>query len=315
MRIAGVVLGAGAGTRLRPMTDTLAKPLLPVLDRPIVGYTLDHLVASGVQEIFVNLHHHAEQVRRALAVLGCPVPVTGRVEPRLSGPAGALRLFDRELARYDAVLVASGDVLVEHGFDGLLARHLGSGAPLTVAVTRRRRASRFGVLDLDGDGLVRGAREKPPVPDAEVHWVSAGVYCLTPELIRAFPEGVSYDYAAQLIPDLLSSGSPVASWAVPGYWRDIGTAQSLRQANLDAVRGGVHIGAGARIGEDVQLRGPLVVGAGAEVGDGAWLEDTVVLPGAVVPPGSVLIGALVGPAGDWTRQHGGCGREVAHAPE
>lgn len=304
MRTAGVVLGAGAGSRLRPLTDTLAKPLVPVLDRPLISYVLDHMAEAGVTEVFVNLHHHAEQMRRALSADTRPLRIVTRREDRLSGPAGALRTFARELRGYDAVLVSSGDVFTSDGFRGLLDRHREAGTDLTMAVTRQRRARNFGVLDLDDRGLVTGAREKPPVPDDDRHWISAGVYCLSPGLIDAFPADSVYDYTAHLVPDLLARGRPVATFPLSGSWHDVGTPQSLHRANLDLVGGGTHIGEGARLGPGVELSGSVVVGAGAEIGHHAWLEQTVVLPGAVVPAHSVLVGALVGcsgPPGDSAR--------------
>ncbi|MFJ4622478.1 sugar phosphate nucleotidyltransferase [Streptomyces sp. NPDC088812] len=294
MRIAGMVLGAGAGSRLRPLTDTMAKPLVPVLDRPLVSYVLDHMAESGVRDVFVNLHHHAEEMDRALFARGGPLRIVTRVEPRLSGPAGALRMFADELAGYEAVLVSSGDVFTLDGFNGLLERHLRSGHDLTVAVTHRQRARHFGVLDIDDRGQITGAREKPAVPDDEWHWISAGVYCLSPALIKNLPANRVYDFAADLVPDLLTRGQPVGTFPLPGYWQDVGTAASLREANLAAVRSGVHIGAQAVLGPDVELRGSVVIGAGAKIGAHTWLEETVVLPGTVVAPHSVLVGALVG---------------------
>ncbi|WP_225824056.1 sugar phosphate nucleotidyltransferase [Streptomyces naphthomycinicus] len=295
MKTAGVILGAGLGSRLRPFTDALAKPLVPVLDRPVIAYTMATMAAAGVEEIFVNLHHRADQMRAALMRGDSAVPVTTRLEPTLSGPAGALRVFADDLAPYDAVVVASGDVLIEADLTGLLNRHRTGGASLTVAVTRQQRGRNFGVLDIADDGRITRAREKPPVPDEEWHWVSAGIYCLSPSLIRDFPATGTYDYAADLVPDLLARGERVTTWPLPGAWEDIGTPAALRRANLRAAQGRIHVGEGCEIGVGVELHAPLVIGAGARIGAHSWLQDCVVLPGSVVPAHTVLVGALVAP--------------------
>jgi NDP-sugar pyrophosphorylase family protein len=310
-RTAGVILAAGAGSRMRPLTDTLPKPLVPVLDRPLLLHLLDRMVAAGVREVFVNLHHHADQVQALLARHGCPVPVHTVVEPRLTGPAGALTRFADRLRAYDAVLVSSGDVLSGDDFAQVRSCHESTGADLTVAAIRRQGARHFGVLGIRDDDAVTGAREKPPVPDDEWHWVSAGIYCLSPAAIDRIPQDAVFDYAADLVPRLLAEGRRVSAARLSGYWRDIGTPKSLREANLDAAAGripwlaptggergsDVHIGAGARVAGSAVLRGPVVIGAGAHVGADVWLENTVVLPDSVVPAGTVLIdGLTVSPA-------------------
>jgi NDP-sugar pyrophosphorylase family protein len=306
MRTAGVILAAGAGRRMRPLTDTLPKPLVPVLDRPLLLHILDRMVAAGVREVFVNLHHHADQVQELLARHGCAVPVHTVVEPRLTGPAGALTRFAERLRAYDSVLVSSGDVLSGDDFARVGDCHRRTGADLTMAAIRRQGARHFGVLDIRDDDVVTGAREKPTVPDDEWHWVSGGIYCLSPTAIDRIPRDVVFDYAADLVPRLLSEGRRVSAARLGGYWRDIGTPKSLREANLDAAagripwlapsagtRGGdVHIGSGARVADNAVLRGPVVIGAGANVGGGSWLEHTVVLADSVVPPGTILIDGL-----------------------
>ncbi|MFE9450247.1 sugar phosphate nucleotidyltransferase [Streptomyces sp. NPDC006739] len=304
MRTAGVILAAGAGSRMRPLTHALPKPLVPVLDRPLLLHLVDRMAAAGAQEIFVNLHHHAEQIQRVLDDYDCPVLVRTEVEPELTGPAGALTRFADRLRSYDAVLVTSGDVLSGDDLAEVRARHQRSDADLTVAAVRRQGARHFGVLDIGDDSALTGAREKPPVPDEEWHWVSAGIYCLSAAAIDRIPRGSVFDYAADLVPLLLSESRTVVAARLNGYWRDIGTPRSLREANLDAAAGripwlaprgtgeGVHIGSGAHVAGTAVLRGPVVIGSGARIGEGTWLENSVVLSDSVIPAGTVLIDAL-----------------------
>ncbi|MFF1708292.1 sugar phosphate nucleotidyltransferase [Streptomyces sp. NPDC058252] len=317
MKIAGVILCGGLGSRMGPLTYGVPKPALPLWDRPMVHYLAERLTAAGAAELFVNVHHLPDAMRGTLDRLDTPVPLTVRHEAELTGPAGALRVFAAELAAFDIVLVSSADVLLGDDLAPLLRTHRDGGARLTFAVTRVRRARHFGVLDIDAEGRVRRAREKPDVPDEELHLVSAGVYCLDPGLLDRIPSRAVYDYARDLAPAMIAAREPVMAYSLPGYWRDLGTPESLRDAHLDAVSGRipwlaagsaplgadcagpVQVAPTARLAGGTVLRGPVYVGAGARVGAGTWLERTVVLPGAEVMPGSVLVGALVAGPRTW----------------
>jgi NDP-sugar pyrophosphorylase family protein len=304
MRRVGVVLAAGLGQRMWPLTAHRPKPLLPVLDRPLIGHAIDRLVRAGVQEVFVNLHHAAPQLQTYLGREHWPVPVTARVEPDLTGPAGALRAFAAELAEFDVVVVSSGDVMIGDDLSGLVDAHVGASADLTFGAVVRTGARRFGVLQVNAAGDVLRSVEKPDVPDHEEHLVSAGVYCLSRAALAAVHPTAVQDYARDLAPTLIAEGARVRVHRLTGYWRDIGSPQALRAVNLDAAAGVVaaidaaradhiHVGPGCQIDAGAVIRGPAVLGAGTVVGPGAWVEGSVVLAGSRVPPGSVLIGGLV----------------------
>lgn len=315
MRVAGVVLAAGVGSRLAPLTNYVPKPLLPVLDRSLLEHQIERLEVAGAEQIYVNLHHHAAKVARHLE-RNAP-RVDHRVEPKLTGPAGALSLFADLLFGYDAVLVASSDVLVGDDLAALLEAHLREGAALTFGVVNTTGARRFGVLDIDAKGAVSAAREKPDVPDDQVHPVSAGVYCLRPDVIDTIriliSRSATVDYARDLAPALLAAGAPVIGHRLDGYWRDVGTPASFSAANRDALEGRIpwlgdtssgpydaerpvptYVHPSAAIEAGVMLEGPVVVGAGAHLGAAAEIADAVILPGAAVPAHTVIVGGIVG---------------------
>lgn len=300
-RIGGLVLAAGAGTRLRPLTDTTPKPLLTVLDKPLLASAVSSLGALGVQDIHVNLSHLAESMASFIEARW-PGAIRYRTEDRLSGPAGALNCFADCWPNYDAVVVVSGDVVFQDDLRGLLHRHLAEHSDLTFAARRVTHARRFGVLQTDERSRVTQTVEKPDVPDDEEHTISAGIYCLSPAAIARIPADTIYDYAANLAPDLIYAGRKVFAQQIDGYWNDVGTLESLRDANLhmaidsSSEYGGltsVYVSKDAAIGEGTKLVGPCVVSAGARVGRGCHLARTVIMPGAVVPDGSVLEDELV----------------------
>jgi NDP-sugar pyrophosphorylase family protein len=323
-RLAAVVLAAGEGKRLRPLTTAVPKPLLTVLDTPIIDPLLDVANSLGAETVFVNLFY---QVRAMVKHLSNRLEAGLRwgTERTLSGPAGALRLFCDELQAYDAVVVLSGDLVVDDDLEKLVSTHLTRDADLTFAVTTTDRASRYGVLQITADGEVNRAREKPDVPDDEQHPISAGIYCIRPGIIRRFPDDRVYDFAADLVPDLLASEGRVHAYHLAGYWNDLGRPDSLYDANLVALdrwwsragreyhgllpgggrcEGPVFVGRGATVATGSVVRGPAVIGMGSKVGAGCWIERSVLLPDTVVRAGSVMIGGLAAPA---------MGTEVAEA--
>jgi mannose-1-phosphate guanylyltransferase len=314
VKLAGLVLAAGTGRRLAPVTDSLPKPLLPVVDRTLLDRQIERVAGGGAERVCVNTHHRAADVHHHLGLVA-PAAVA-RFEPRLTGPAGAVLRFADLLRACDAVIVASADVVLDGDLGDLVATHRAADAALTFGVVDSVGAHRFGVLELDREGLVRGAREKPDVPAHEAHPVSAGVYCLGPMAIAAIGRLrrriATVDFARDLAPSLLAGGARVAGHRFDGYWRDVGTPASYLAVNRDALHGRIGLSAappgraepgwtppffvhpGATVGTGVRIEGPAVVGADARVGAGATIADAVVLPGAVVPPGATVVGGVVG---------------------
>lgn len=307
MSTAGMILAAGTGSRLAPLTAEYPKPMLPIGRRPLLGILLDRLVAAGVDRICVNTHHLPEEIERYLSRVSLPVEVVLRREATLTGPAGAVPLFADVFARHDRVLVLSGDVLIGCELPELMARHDAVGAGLTFAVTQSLTGRHYGVLELDSGGRVRRAREKPDVPDGQPSWISCGVYCLAPVavewLVRKRRERTVLDYARDLAPGLIADGVAVHAHPLNTYWRDIGSFAAYLAANLDAVAGrvpdlaaeqhsrygrGVFVDERADLGRGVTIEGPAVIGAGAVLADGCQVAGSIVMPHTRVPPGAVL---------------------------
>ena len=281
-----LVLAAGLGTRLRPLTDHVPKPLAPVAGRPVIEHLLDRLEG----EVTVNLHHHAGQIR---ARLGDRVAYSH--EPELLGTAGALTQLEA-----GDWMVLSGDGV--HGVDlgALAAHHRASGAVATITVKRLEDPSCCAQVALGPAGLVEHFEEKPE--EGFTHLASIGLYCFTPEAIAHVPRDRPSDNARDLVPALLRAGLPVSAYETEARWSDIGTPEELLRANLERAAGETLVLPGCEVAGAVQRS---VVGPGAVVGEGAVVRDAVVMPGATVPPGAVVENELFGDpravAEAWTR--------------
>jgi NDP-sugar pyrophosphorylase family protein len=304
--LGAMVLASGEGRRLRPLTADVPKPMLPVLGQTLLDRALDKVAATGPHRIVVALHHRADVVADHLR--SGPHPVSVKVEERLTGPAGAVRSYGAD-PDLKVLLVVSGDLLFDDDLGGLVDHHLVTAAEMTFATRRVSRASRFGVLEVDADGRVTRAREKPRVPDDEEHVVSAGIYCLSPRAVAAIPASTTFDFAEHLTPLLLRQGTRVQTYGLRGYWSDVGTPAALREANLAALRGllttrkdgghlihasdgSTYVSDRATVGPYVTFRGHNALLGPVRIGAGATVMDSVVMGGAVISAGSAICGAL-----------------------
>jgi NDP-sugar pyrophosphorylase family protein len=229
-----VILAAGVGSRLRPLTDTCPKPMLPIADRPLLARTLDWLRASGVAEAALNLHHLADVVRGGLGG-GEAWGMTLRYsyEPELLGSAGALRTIAERFPGWldQTFALIYGDMLCDIDLAELLAAHQSAHAILTIALKHTATPHTQGMIELDSAGRVRRFVEKP------ADWrggdlANAGVYLCEPAILEAIPPGFS-DFGHDIIPALLEAGAIVCGRLAQGYLLDIGTPDAYARAQRD----------------------------------------------------------------------------------
>lgn len=303
--LAGMVLCAGLGTRLRPLTLRVPKPAVPVCGVPLVGWTLALLSNAGVRRAVVNVHHLPEAMaaaaEAAARALGVELAVSR--EPVIAGTGGALREARGALAEADEVLLVNGDVLFDVDLGAALAAHRASGALATMVLLPMPEGARYAAVEVDGGGAVRRiAGRFGPGGAALTPWHFSGVHVLSRALLDHVPEApFECDINREVYPALMARGL-VRGFVASGYWNDLGTPERYLSANLDvlegrvplarfrgadpfaaagAAPGGVLLGPGARVDPRAAISAPALVGAGAVVEAGA-----VVGPGAVVGAGA-----------------------------
>ncbi len=301
-----LILAGGFGTRLRPLTYTRPKHLLPIANRPHIEHVLDLLQRHGVDEIVLLTSYLAEQFEATIAgasARGVTVHVTHEEEPL--GTAGALK-YAETFVSDETFLVFNGDVLMDVDLERMIGFHRERGADATIVLTPVEDPSAFGVVPTDDDGRVEGFIEKPAPGEAPTNLINAGIYILEPKVLDRIPAGEVWSAERQLFPDLVSSGAPFFATGSDGYWMDIGTPEKYLQANLDALSGsypdparpqvspeGVLLGEGATVAEGARVSSACL-GAGATVHDGAEVTDSVLLPGAVVERGASVANCILG---------------------
>ncbi len=320
-----MVLAAGLGTRLRPLTYEITKPMVPVLDRPVMAHILDLLDRHGFEQVVANLHYFPETIREHFGDR-----LEYRYEPELLGTAGGVRAC-ADFFGDEPFLVISGDALTDIDLGSFLARHHASGGIATLAVKRVADTREFGVVLHDREGRITGFQEKPSPDEALSDLGNCGIYIFDPRVFDYFPERPFVDWAQDVFPALLENDVPFYIHEVGEYWNDVGSLGELRQGTFDALEGKLHLemagevlspgvivagGAGGSpikedievegpvwighdvsIGAGVRLMGPVVLGDGARVGARAQLRESIVFPGTALADESILIGAIAGHSG------------------
>jgi mannose-1-phosphate guanylyltransferase len=290
-RMRAMILAAGLGTRLRPLTEQAPKPALPVVDVPNIVRTIAHLWRAGITEIVVNLHHCPEVLRALLgdgAGLGVSIAYSEE-RPEILGTGGGIRRA-KALLGDQTFCVVNGDALFAPDLEAAVAAHRRSGAIATMVVREDPDAVRLGAVGIDGQSRVRrlvdvGAQRG----DLALHMFT-GVHVLEPEIFPLLPESgciVRTTYQA-----LVRAGGPLGAFVERGWFCDLGTPRTYLEANVALASGrirfagydpppaGVHVGEGAILGAGSALRGGTVVERGARVGEGVVLERCLVRAGA-----------------------------------
>jgi mannose-1-phosphate guanylyltransferase len=323
--VKAVVLVGGEGTRLRPLTLSSPKQMLPIVEQPMIERVLGHLAAHGVDEAVLSLGYLPDAFMAAYpAGLAAGVRLSYAVEPEPLDTAGAVRFAADHAGVDDTFVVVNGDVLTDMDVTALIAFHRDRGAEGTIALHPVADPSAFGVVPTDGDGRVTAFVEKPPREEAPTNLINAGTYVLEPSVLARVPKGRRVSIERETFPAMVRDGGLYAR-PDDAYWLDTGTPAAYLQAHRDLLEGrrpsspspgarlegeslwiigspvidgtvvgpslladGARVAAGARVERSV-------LGAGAAVEAGATVVDSVLLSGARIAGGSTVAGSILGP--------------------
>jgi mannose-1-phosphate guanylyltransferase len=316
-----VVLVGGSGTRLRPLTLRTPKPMLMLVDRPLLAYLFDQLAAAGVDRAILACGYLPDALVAHFGDGGSTasgLALEYVVESEPLGTAGAARLAATGRVT-EPFLLLNGDILSEHDLGALIAHHDARGASASIALVQVDDPSRYGVVECDGDGMVQRFVEKPAPGESSSDLVNAGAYVLEPSVLEAIPAGRAVSIEREIFPALVGHG--LAALPLAGYWSDVGTPESYLAAHAMLLGHGLgghlgpagvdpsaliepgadvlapsFVGAGAIVRAGARV-GPLAcIGVGAIVGAGSVVERAVVQAGARVGDGCEIRDAVIGPS-------------------
>lgn len=316
MSLQAVIMAGGEGTRLRPLTCDTPKPMVPILGKPALSYSLQLLRRHGLTEAGISLMYLPERITRAFGAgekEGVHLHYTREREP--VGTAGGVRLACQGRQRpAEPFVILSGDGLTDCDLTEALRFHRQKGALATLVLSRVREPLAYGVVVAGEDGRVERFVEKPGWGEVYSDTVNTGIYILSPEALDFIPEGQPCDFGQDLFPRLVREGRPVYSLVSGAYWCDVGDESAYVRAQADFLAGRVKLDAGELIAETAQidpsarLDGAVYIGAGAVVGPHAVLSDGAVIgPGARVGAHARVTRSVLwedARAGEWARLEG-----------
>ena len=295
-----VVLVGGFGTRLRPLTLTRPKQMLPVLHRPMIEHVVGHLAGHGVDDVVLSLGYRPDAFRHAYPDGRCAgVSLHLAVDPEPLDTAGAIRYAALDAGIDERFLVVNGDVLTDLDVTRFVAFHEQAGAEGTIALHKVADPSRYGVVPTDAHGRVTAFVEKPPPGEAPTDLINAGTYVLEPSVLDRIDGGRRVSIEREVFPAMVVGGTLFAQDDA-SYWIDTGTPQEYIQAQLDlldGLRGGDSARAAIHPTASVDPASRVsrsVVGPDATVAPGARVEGSVLLEGARIGSGAVVEGSVVG---------------------
>jgi mannose-1-phosphate guanylyltransferase len=287
--VQALILAGGEGTRLRPLTYTVAKPVLPLVGRPHIAYVIDWLARHGVDDVIVSCGHLAEGMRSVLEELEIGVRLRFAEEPDARGTAGAIRFADDMLA--DRFFVLNGDVLCDLDLTAQIEQHERTGARATIALYPVKDPTGYGLVHRHDDGEITEFLEKPEPDQIDTDEINAGAYLLERSVLDEIPPDQNVSIEREVFPLLIGNG--LYGIRQEGYWIDIGTPERFLEANWDILEGRVEtihgdfdepkmVGENCEVAESAELRAPCVIGRDSRIGDGALIDRSVLLDGCVV---------------------------------
>ena len=318
-------MAAGLGTRLRPLTYEVPKPMVPVANRPVMEHILRMLPGHGLEQVISNLHWFPETIRNRFgdgSELG--IELTYSDEEELLDTAGGVWNVRDFLIEEGSFIVMAGDALTDVDLTALIDAHAAHDGVATMTVKKVANVSEFGVVLTDSEGRVSGFQEKPDPAEALSDLANCMIYAFRPEIFDYFPEDPHVDWAKQIFPLLLEQDVPFHVHETERYWNDVGSLPEYLQGNIDAVTGTVAVdcagelvdadaggalgdgvevsgrvlvGEGAEVGEGARIDGPVVLGPGSRVGAGARVKESVLLARGEVPANGLLAGSIAGRRG------------------
>ncbi|MCI4347426.1 MAG: NDP-sugar synthase [Thermoplasmata archaeon] len=312
-----LVLLGGLGTRLRPVTYSVPKQLIPIAGKPMLYHVLD-LLPPTVEEAVLATGYKADEIARYVTEHPPPIPVRTVVEAEPLGTGGGMR--NARSGMSDPFLLLNSDVIAGFDVASLLAQHAAHSGLGTMTLVEVDDPTPYGVAELDPEDRIRRFVEKPTPEEAPSHWINAGLGVWQRDVLDRIPDRTPLNWEREVLPTLLADG--VYAYRATGFWEDAGTPERLLRAQrylFDAGRGGRRsipkgtTGKGpvaidpSAIVEGATFGGSVTVSPRAVVGAGAYLEDAVVMDGASIAPGASVVHSIIGP-----HAHVRTGHRVSH---
>ncbi|MEE9150470.1 MAG: NDP-sugar synthase [Thermoplasmata archaeon] len=301
-----MVLAGGVGTRLKPLTYNRPKPLIPIVGEPCIDYMIKSLVLAGFKRIIVTTGYMSDTMIKSIGdgkKFGASILYAFEESP--AGTAGAVKNVGEFLDK--TFVVASGDVLADVDIKALFDYHKEKKAVATMALTKVKNPTEFGIVGLDEDNRIIRFKEKPKEEEIFSNLINAGIYVLEPEVLDFIPENQMFDFSKDVFPLLLEKNLPIYGTIISGLWMDIGRPSDLLKATFEVVErkgkeldiqdvsteGKIMIGNAVVLEKDVKIKGPCYIGDRIEVGRNSTLEKACIYDNVRMDRGVVIQNSII----------------------
>lgn len=319
-----MIMAAGAGTRLNPLTAKIPKPMVPVANIPIIELILRHLQKYGINDVIANTHYCAESIHDAFGGknhLGINFNYVH--EKALSGTAGGLKITESFFDSDETFIVVSGDALTNVNIEYLYKKHKEAGALASMALMEvpMEEVEHFGVVVLGENSNIIGFQEKPKQEEAKSNLVNTGIYIFETKIFDYIPENTFYDFAKNVFPSIMANNEVFCGFKINDYWNDIGTLSQYKSSSLDLlnkmtielpykeskqgwiaksakigsinIQNKIIVGEGSVIEDDVVFEGNNIIGNNCIIKSGSRIKDTIIWNNVVIEENVNLDGCII----------------------
>lgn len=304
-----MIMAAGVGSRLDPLTQDVPKPLVPIANRPMMDILFERLLEIGVKDVVANTHYKAEQIINRYKTNDMGINFSYIHEETLSGTAGGVKKCQFFFDEGEDFLVLSADGLSNANLKAGIAAHKKSGAIATMGIKQidLEEIPNFGVVVTDKEGFVTGFQEKPHIKDAKSDYINTGIYIFNYKIFDYIPANTFYDFAKNVFPQLLSDGIKINTFVVQEYWSDIGTIDQYAQSIQDLFNNrykfkhneiiitpkGAYITGESYISSSALFFGNNTIGKNCIIGKNVVLKDCIIWDDVEIKDNVVLKNCIV----------------------
>ncbi|MBU2590404.1 MAG: NDP-sugar synthase [Nitrospinae bacterium] len=308
MQTKAIILSAGFGKRLLPLTETTPKPLLPIAGIPIIRRTINNLASFGIKEIVINLHHLADEIKRALTTPPPGIKIHFTEEAEILGTAGGIKGAQHILGGGDFIVINS-DIIAEIDFKDLIKQHKEKEALATMVLRQDPDVEKYGPIETDNNGKIRRLLNKPDLDNniQLAKYMFTGVQVMSPRFLERIPKTGYSDISKDIYPKLVAAEEGLYGYVTKGYWTDIGTPETYLRANFrelakssesfpnrKGITPPVYIGKDCQIGENVKIGPNCLIGNNCSIKSGAKISETVIMDGTTIGAGAEVISSVIG---------------------
>ena len=307
-----MIMAAGVGSRLEPLSSVVPKPLVPLANVPTMDILLKHLAKSGIKDVIANTFFKAEHIQNYYKQHNFNININFIKETELSGTAGGVKKCQFFFEKGQDFIVMSGDGLTDLNIHDAYEAHKKSGSIITIVTkeVEHKEVSKYGIIVTDEKGYVHSFQEKPSMAEAKSNLANTGIYIFNYKIFEYIPENTFYDFAKNVFPSVLKEGTPINTYTLNGYWSDIGSIEQYKQSNRDIIDGKVSSikpnivktlegkyteGRNFERSIDCAFQGNNVFGHNCKIGKNCRIKNSVLWDNVVVADGMEIENSIILP--------------------